>query len=134
MATAIIPGNVGKDAEYRTANGSELCSFSVASEVGYGDNKQTLWFDVARWGKGAEALSRILRKGSKVTVVGEMSTREHNGKTYLQCRADKVTIHSAPKDGERREPDGSQGHADQGGTFADELDDSIPFLTSKSVW
>lgn len=132
MPNVIITGNLGKDAEYKTTQGgSELCSFTVADEAGYGDNKQTIWFDVSRWGKGAEGLSRILVKGSKVTVIGELSTREHNGKTYLQCRADHVKIQGTPNVG-NQQGGGSSGGWNDGGAGGgsntpEDLDDDIPF-------
>ena len=99
IATAV--GNLGKDAEYKTTQGgTELCTFSVATTSGYGDAKQTLWVDVTKWGKGAEGLSKLLTKGTKVTAIGELSTREHNGKTYVQMRADHVILQGG-KQGER---------------------------------
>ena len=123
MLNLSLAGNLGRDATYKqTQGGNELCSFPVAAEIGFGDNKQTVWIDVTRWGKGAKGLAGILRKGSKVAVCGELSTREHEGKTYLQCRADNVTIMGTPGN---REPDGSRGHADNAGSFADELDDDL---------
>jgi single-strand DNA-binding protein len=98
MKHITIAGNVGKDAEFKsTQGGDQFASFSVAVDDGYGDNKSTLWFDVTRWGKGAEGLARTLRKGSKVCVSGDLSTRVHDGKTYLQVRADRVTIMQTPK-------------------------------------
>jgi single-strand DNA-binding protein len=98
MKMITIAGNLGRDAEFKTPqNGDGFCSFSVAVDDGYGDNKSTLWFDVTRWGKGAEGLARTLRKGSKVCVSGDLSTRVHDGKTYLQIRADRVTIMQTPK-------------------------------------
>ena len=140
MLTLSLAGNLGRDAQYKTTQGGgELCSFSVATEVGYGDAKQTLWIDVTRWGKGAEGLARILVKGSKVAVSGEMSTREHDGKTYIQCRADRVTIMGTPGaarsergDGNARQPDGAQGHA--GGFADDDLNDAIPFASRGGIW
>jgi len=130
MLKVIISGRTGRDAQHKqTQGGTDLCSFPVAADVGFGDNKQTYWVDVTKWGKGSEGLARILRKGSSVTVVGELSTREHDGKTYLQCRADDVSIGGTPH-GERKVSDttgdGSRGHAQ---AFAgDDLDDtSIPF-------
>ncbi len=93
MFIATIAGNLGKDAAYKeTQNGKPLCSFPVAADVGFGENKRTLWVDVTRWGDGAKGLANILVKGSRVTVSGELSTREHEGKTYLQIRADHVTL------------------------------------------
>lgn len=135
MPNVIITGNLGKDAEYKTTQGgSELCYFTVADKAGYGDNEQTLWFDVTRWGKGAEGLSRVLRKGSSVTVIGELSTREHNGKTYLQCRAHEVKIQGTPGgnqqgSGDISPPGGSwsEGGSGGGSNTPEDLDDDIPF-------
>ena len=135
-----LAGNLGRDAEHKTTqSGQELCSFAVAVNVGFGENKSTVWVDVTRWGKGAEGLARILRKGSKVAVIGELSMREHNGKTYLQCRADNVTVMSAaPGDASKADkPSGGSGWGQgepQPGGFADDLDDDIPFATNDSIW
>lgn len=135
MLILTLAGNTGKDAEFKTTqDGKEFCSFSVGVSTGYGDRKATTWVDVTKWGKGAEGLSRILRKGSKVSVSGEMSTREHGGKTYIQCRADHVAIQGTPQGSDhRREPDGSQGHA--GGFASDDLDeDRIPFASKRGMF
>ena len=120
-----VIGALGKDAEHKTTGNSELCKFPVAGSVGYGDKKQTLWFDVTKWGKGSEGLSRILKKGTKVTVVGELSTREHEGKTYLQCRADYVELQGegGNRGGGNESP--RQNAAEQGG-LPDDLHD-VPF-------
>lgn len=135
MLQVIAAGNLGKDAEYKeTQNGKALCTFSLAASIGWGDNKQTVWLDVTKWGEGSKGLSNLLRKGSKVTVLGELSTREHNGKTYLQCRASEVTIQSKAEGGDRW-ADGSQGSATppdrpNTGAFASDLDDDIPFISN----
>lgn len=137
MRTISIAGTLGRDAEVRQAGDNDVCSFSVAVDDGFGDNKKTLWFDVARWGKGAAGLARVLVKGSRVAVSGDLSMKESNGKTYLQVRANSVTILSTPEGGKRREPDGSRGSSQQRtSSFADELDDSIdiPFLSHDSIW
>lgn len=101
MLTITLAGNTGRDAEHRTTDNSEYCRFTVAADTGFGDRKVTTWIDVTKWGKGAEGLARILRKGSKVAVSGEMSLREHNGKTYVQCRADHVAVLGTPGDNRR---------------------------------
>ena len=129
MLNLSLAGTLGRDAEYKESqSGKGRCSFSVAVNVGYGEKRTTQWIDVTRWGEGSRGLANLLRKGSKVALSGEMSTREHNGKTYIQCRADHVTIQGTPQGSERREPDGSPGHAGGfGGGFGDDLDDDIPF-------
>ena len=120
MIRTFAAGRLGRDARHATTqNGTDICSFSLACDVGFGDNKQTVWLDVSKFGKGAEGLSRILRKGSQVAVTGELSQREHEDKTYLQCRADDVKIFSTPEgSGQRQE----QQSRDQ---FEDDSD--IPF-------
>lgn len=123
MLNVALAGNLGRDAEHKTTqSGQELCSFAVAVNVGFGENKSTVWVDCTRWGKGAGGLAGILRKGSKVAVCGELSTREHNGKTYLQCRADNVTVQGTPGDAPRSDDPAKQ----SAGGWADD-DDSIPF-------
>ena len=110
MIVVTVAGGCGKDAEFKTTQGgTELCRFSLAGSVGYGDNKQTLWFDVTKWGKGSEGLSRILLKGTKVTVSGELSQREHEGKTYLQIRADHIALQGERSAGQQ------SGHRNQNG-------------------
>ena len=120
-----LAGTTGKDAVTKTTqDGTPLCSFSVAVNTGYGDRKNTTWWDVTRWGKGAHQLAELLPKGTKVTVIGEVSTREHDGKTYLQCRADHVTLQGGRQDGQRQASRGD----DQGRASADlDLDDEVPF-------
>ena len=129
MKTITIAGNLGRDAEHKTTSNSEFCSFSVAVDDGWGDNKTTMWFDVTRWGKGADGLARTLRKGSKVAVSGDLTTREHNGKTYLQVRADKVTIQSTPGTGQSQASNqgGPNNSFPTDGQHGADLDDDIPF-------
>ncbi len=126
MLQITLAGNTGRDAEYKqTQGGAELCRFTVAAETGFGERKVTTWVDVTRWGKGAEGLARILRKGSKVAVTGELSLREHDGKTYVQCRADNVAVLGTPQGGQQRQERDSGGWTGQ--APADDLDDDIVF-------
>lgn len=126
MLNLSLAGNLGRDAEYKsTQSGQELCSFSVGVSIGYGESKQTVWVDVTKWGNGAQGLSRILTKGSKVAVSGELSTREHNGKTYIQCRADNVSVLGGG--GSRKAVDPNNQELRKEFAPADDLDDQIPF-------
>jgi len=127
MLQLSIAGRCGRDAEYKqTQGGAELCRFTVAAEVGFGDSKQTVWVDVTRWGKGAEGLANYIRKGDPVAVTGEMSLREHDGKTYVQCRADRVTLLGSKGDGrgERKREADNDGWQGQAPRYY--LDDDLP--------
>lgn len=124
MKSIVISGGIGKDAELRTTQGGDkVAGFSVAVSDGFGNDKRTLWFDVSVWGKRAETLAPMLTKGGKVSVSGDLSTREHNGKTYLTVRASEVTLMGG---GERREEQRRDERAPAGG-FGGDMDDSIPF-------
>lgn len=148
MQIANIAGNIGKDAEFKTTQGGDpFCRFSVAVSTGWGDRKATTWWDVTRWGKGAEKLAPMLTKGTKVSVSGEVSTREHEGKTYLQIRADHVTLQGGAQasggqqqqrssggagsygDSEYRQSEQSRGGfgSQARSNSDDDLDDEVPF-------
>lgn len=93
MKSITIAGNIGKNAETRqTQGGDSVTGFSVAVEERNGQDKRTIWFDCSLWGKRGSSLAQYLTKGSKVAVSGDLSTREHEGKTYLTIRADQVTL------------------------------------------
>ena len=128
MKTITIAGNIGKDAQTRsTQAGDKVTSWPVAVEERQGQTKRTIWFDVSLWGKRGETLAQYLTKGSKVAVAGELSTREHEGKTYLTVRADQVTLLG----GKRDEGDGgySGGSAEGYGAAGrgPDMEDEIPF-------
>lgn len=125
MKQITIAGNIGKDAQVRrTQDGTAVASWPVAVEE-RGAEKRTLWFDCSLWGNRGEKLAPFLTKGGKVAVSGELSTREHEGKTYLTVRADQVTLLGGGERGVSsasttpREPGSAQTSID--------LSDEIPF-------
>lgn len=123
MKTITIAGNIGKDAITRTTQtGDSVTGWTVAVEDRAGQEKRTIWFDCTLWGKRGEGLAQYLTKGGKVAVSGELSTREHDGKTYITIRADQVTLMGSKPDGER------QARNDTARQSPVDLDDSdIPF-------
>jgi len=131
MKSLTIAGNIGKSAETRrTPNGDAVTSWSLAVEERKGSEKRTIWFDCSLWGKRGEALSPHLTRGSSVTVCGDLSTREHNGKTYLTIRVSDVTLQGG-KPGARVDDfcGASSGDLARGGTrsAAYDLNDDVPF-------
>ena len=122
MKQIVIAGNIGKDAVTRkTQDGTSVTGWSVAVEERRGQQKQTVWFDCALWGARGDALCQYLTKGSKVSVAGELSTREHEGKTYLTVRADQVTLMGGGSDGQRQES------RQEAPAQRNAMDDEIPF-------
>ena len=127
MKSITIAGNIGRNAETRTTGGGDkVTSWTVAVEERQGQDKRTIWFDCSLWGVRGEKLAEYLTKGGKVSVSGDLSTREHEGKTYLTIRADQVTLMGSKPEGQREEREPQRGSAPAGGRGND-IDDSIPF-------
>lgn len=132
MKVITIAGRVGKDAVTRsTQSGDQVTGFTVAVDEGYGDNKRTLWFDVSMWGKRGVGVAPYLTKGANVTVTGELSTREHEGKTYLTIRETGLALQGGKRDASpasdnRGAPSGNYGSS-LGGNSDMGLDDDLPF-------
>lgn len=127
MQAITITGYLSRDAEQRnTTNGEPITNWNVPVKQGWGDKERTNWFKVAIWGKRADFAAKA-RKGEFVTVTGELTIGEWDGKPQYEIRAnDFQSVRTAP-----REPDGSQGHATPP---QDDLDDSIPFARNDTVW
>ena len=81
---ATLQGNVGKDPEKRTAGNSDLASFSVATTYYVKGKRESQWVTCTVWGKQSEAIMQYVKTGSKIMVTGQLTTRESNGKTYLE--------------------------------------------------
>ena len=127
-----IVGNVGKDAVHKsTQGGKEFVSFPVAAKVGWGEREQTLWFDVTKW-SGSQKLADMLLKGTKVTVIGRQSTREHEGKTYMQI--DAMDIVPQGRSGAGSDTGAQQQANHQQSGFADDLDDDCPFISATGLF
>lgn len=94
----VIRGRLGGDAEAKsTQNGHNFVSFSVASDVGYGDKKETLWCRCTLWGKRGDSLMPYLKKGTAVCVLGEISLRtwqdnQGQNRTDLQVNCQDIWL------------------------------------------
>lgn len=135
MKIITVAGRTGKPGELRhTQGGDPVLSFSVAVDDGYGDKKSTLWFECAVWGKRAMALEPHIGKGTALTVSGDFSKREHDGKTYLTIRVNELTLQGGS---EKREPakaaarssydDPDDARTPSGSQGSRDLNDDLPF-------
>ena len=83
---AILLGNLGQDPELRqTQSGSAVLNMRLATTESYLDrdrNRQerTDWHNVVVWGKRAEGLAKIIRKGTRMLVEGSIRTSSFEGR------------------------------------------------------
>ncbi len=103
MAIATVTGNAASEPKFNlTKAGNGWCSFSLAENRGTGENKKTTWYKVKVFSgqyseNFAENVSKSVKKGTRVTVVGRIETDEWTGndgtaKTDLVLVADDVAI------------------------------------------
>lgn len=82
MNKAILMGNLGGDPELRySASGTAILKFRLATsgrrKVRDEWQDVTEWHNVVVWQKRAEALSRILSKGDRILVEGDIRTSSY---------------------------------------------------------
>lgn len=152
----MLLGNLGADPELRmTSGGQAVLKLRLATTENYMDkNRQrqerTEWHNVVIWGKRAEALSKILSKGSRIFVEGGLRTssyedRDGNKRYRTEIVCSNILLQgqgrgggagggggggsfrdSAPEEQEGTEAFRSSGPP-PGGDYAETDDDDIPF-------
>lgn len=91
-------GNLGADPELRMTNsGQPVLSLRLATTRSYLDRNKvrqenTEWHQIAIWGKRGEALAKILSKGSRLHVRGEIRYSKYEDKDGAERW--RTTIHA----------------------------------------
>jgi single-strand DNA-binding protein len=133
-------GRLGRDAESRwTANEKQITNFSIAVDIGWGDNKKTMWIQIGAWGQWIDKVTPYLKKGVQVAVCGEIELRDYEkdgvpkqalqltiqpgGVTLLSKDEGQRPQRPSSGDGFRKKPEPEQRPLG-GGDFKD---DDIPF-------
>jgi single-strand DNA-binding protein len=136
MNKITFDGRLTKDAEVKfLPSGDAMLVFSVASDIGFGEKKQTNFFNCSKFGKGAEGLGNFLKKGQQVTVYGSLTLRQYGeGKTSPDVKVDEVALQGGKADaGSQKQseyndvpkpPKREYGPSRQ---EASDIDDGIPF-------
>ena len=152
----MLLGNLGADPELRmTSGGQAVLKLRLATSETYLDkNRQrqerTEWHNVVIWGKRAEALAKILTKGTRIFVEGGLRTssyedRDGNKRYRTEVVSTNILLQGSGgggggraggggfKDAGPPDDDTSEGYRPQsgapqaGGDFPDTDDDDIPF-------
>lgn len=140
-------GRIGRDAELRyTQNGDAVCNVPVAVDYGrkgQDGKKPTQWYEVALWGKQAEALAPYLLKGKQVFFTGtdlhveQFQKNDGSQGVKLACRSTEIKFaydgqgeqRQQPAPSPARQPAPRQQQSQQGAPRDySEFDDDIPLL------
>ena len=130
-------GNLGADPELKTTQGGAVLKLRLATSETYLDkNKErkerTEWHSVIVWGKRAEALAKILVKGDRLLIEGQIRTttyddREGVKRYRTEINATQVLLNGS---GKPRQSAPEPGKASEGDDYASDFggaDDNIPF-------
>ena len=126
MKNITIAGRLTKDAEQRTTpGGDKVTGFAVSVDDRSAKDASTIFFECNLWGARGDKLAQYLTKGSSVTVTGDLTRREYDGKTYLGVRVDNLTLQGGKSEAKGEGFSGPAGKPDAREQY--DLDDSIPF-------
>ena len=107
----VLSGRLTADAELKTTpNDVSVCSFTIAVDTGYGDNKQTAFINMVAWRKTAELIAKNFRKGSMIGIEGSIQTRKYtdkngNNRTAFEVVVNKVQFLESKKTETQAETD-----------------------------
>ena len=124
-ATTVITGRLGRDAVLRQAGSTNVINLALAVNYGYGDKKGTQWYDIAVFGKQAEALVQYAVKGSIWCVsVKDLHIEPAKGEYQAKLVGVALDVNFAPQQKSNAEP---APKPKQQAQPVDDDFDSIPF-------
>lgn len=95
-----IAGRVGRDPETRfTPDGKKVISFSMATNRKRKGQEETVWYRVTIWGEQFDNMMPYIKKGSALTVVGDLEARlytDKEGKTQVSLEVTARMIGFSP--------------------------------------
>ena len=90
-------GNLGKDVEFKQLdNGNAIARVTIATKEIYkkkngNSHIETQWHQLVGWGKVAEIMNVLLKKGKEVAVKGKLTHRSYDDKDgYKRFRTEVV--------------------------------------------
>ncbi|MBQ1266483.1 MAG: single-stranded DNA-binding protein [Proteobacteria bacterium] len=87
----ILVGRLGKDPEVRASQaGKTFCSFTLATDTGFGENRKTDWHNIVVFDKQADNCGRYLKKGSLVYIEGRISYDKYQDKDGQQRTSTRI--------------------------------------------
>src|SRR3989442_11252956 len=94
----LFVGNAGRAPEIRTTNdGMTVASFSLAVSTWSREREgkeEPIWLRIVAFGKLAETVEKLVKKGSQVLVAGRLSVREYTTKDRKEKTAVEILAQS----------------------------------------
>lgn len=133
----MLLGNLGADPDLRfTGGGEAILKLRLATSESYMDRdkrrqERTEWHSVVVWGKRAEALAKILAKGSRIFIEGTLRTSSFEVDGQKRYRTEVIAREVILTGGggveHRERAQSPAGGSDEYGSAEDFDDEDIPF-------
>lgn len=128
-----VQGRFTDDIELRTTeSGISVCSFTIATDDGYGDKKKTYFLNGVAWRGTAEKICKYCRKGTMIILDGKLTSRKYtdknsNKRTAFEIVADNVHFAESKRE-QNNGADIERGPSGDTGDFEEiPTDDDLPF-------
>jgi single-strand DNA-binding protein len=100
----VLTGRLTASPELKvTPSGKNVCSFTIAVDRGYGDNKETDFITCVAWEKTAEFISKYFNKGSEIGIEGSIQTRKWTDKNGNSRTAFEIRVSNTQFIGGKKE-------------------------------
>jgi single-strand DNA-binding protein len=102
-------GNLGQTPEVKDlSNGKKLAKFSMAINESYKNETgervtDTQWHNITAWGKQAELVSKLLKKGSEVAIEGKLTNNTYTDKDGVKRYSTEIVLNEFTMVGGKKE-------------------------------
>ena len=128
MNNATFTGRVGRDSELKNHSGSDYLKFSLAVDIGWGENKTTMWVDCSLWGQRAAKLNAYVNSGQQLCVCGSIEavawidTKTNQPRAGLRMRVAELDLIGPRQEQQQQAPPTAAPSQGGGG-----IPDDVPF-------
>ena len=86
-------GRLTRDPETKyTTGGKSITSFAIALDVGFGNNKKTIFWECKLWGERGETFAKYVAKGHQVGIESRIEQEEWTDKASGEQRKKLVLV------------------------------------------
>lgn len=104
MNNAEIGGNLTRDPEVRfTPKGTSKCSFTIAVNMGKGEEKKAHFFDCIAWKTVGEEIAERFKKGQYIEVRGMLTQNQWTDKDGQKRSKVEIVVFEAKGREEKKE-------------------------------
>jgi single-strand DNA-binding protein len=105
-----------------TPNGKMVCTFTLAVDRGYGDNKTTDFINCVAWEQRADFINKYFTKGNEIRILGEINTRKWQDQNGNNRTAFEIRVQESGFCGSKNNTQ-AETQADPLVSFAQKVDD-----------